>query len=104
MFSNTLGRLVPSSLARRLVVTTITLVALVSLLVAGLTSFAMYNYLTGRLDAEVSDSLDRAVDASERPASSSDPSEGAEHEESDLSLIHISEPTRRTPISYAVFC
>src|SRR5665647_2014443 len=23
---------------------------------------------------------------------------------SDLSLIHISEPTRRTPISYAVFC
>src|SRR5665647_3837174 len=29
------------------------------------------------------------------PASSSKPS---------LSLIHISEPTRRTPISYAVFC
>src|SRR5665811_847607 len=86
MFSNTLGRLVPSSLARRLVVTTITLVALVSLLVAGLTSFAMYNYLTGRLDAEVSDSLDRAVDASERPASSSDPSEGAEHEESDVRI------------------
>ena len=26
----------------------------------------------------------------------------AAHE--DLSLIHISEPTRRTPISYAVFC
>src|SRR5665647_964943 len=24
--------------------------------------------------------------------------------EQDLSLIHISEPTRRTPISYAVFC
>src|SRR5664279_1000514 len=24
--------------------------------------------------------------------------------EEDLSLIHISEPTRRTPISYAVFC
>ena len=24
--------------------------------------------------------------------------------ESNLSLIHISEPTRRTPISYAVFC
>ena len=24
--------------------------------------------------------------------------------ESGLSLIHISEPTRRTPISYAVFC
>ena len=23
---------------------------------------------------------------------------------SNLSLIHISEPTRRTPISYAVFC
>ena len=22
----------------------------------------------------------------------------------ELSLIHISEPTRRTPISYAVFC
>src|SRR5664279_6326598 len=25
-------------------------------------------------------------------------------ERQDLSLIHISEPTRRTPISYAVFC
>ena len=24
--------------------------------------------------------------------------------EQHLSLIHISEPTRRTPISYAVFC
>ena len=24
--------------------------------------------------------------------------------EAKLSLIHISEPTRRTPISYAVFC
>ena len=24
--------------------------------------------------------------------------------ELNLSLIHISEPTRRTPISYAVFC
>mgnify|MGYP003685769911 CR=1 FL=1 len=24
--------------------------------------------------------------------------------EENLSLIHISEPTRRTPISYAVFC
>ena len=26
------------------------------------------------------------------------------HNIADLSLIHISEPTRRTPISYAVFC
>src|SRR5664279_2478336 len=26
------------------------------------------------------------------------------HDITDLSLIHISEPTRRTPISYAVFC
>src|SRR5665647_2977423 len=26
------------------------------------------------------------------------------NKEIDLSLIHISEPTRRTPISYAVFC
>src|SRR5680860_1717188 len=26
------------------------------------------------------------------------------HQLRDLSLIHISEPTRRTPISYAVFC
>src|SRR5664279_6415507 len=25
-------------------------------------------------------------------------------DDKDLSLIHISEPTRRTPISYAVFC
>src|SRR5680860_327074 len=29
---------------------------------------------------------------------------GAAGEISGLSLIHISEPTRRTPISYAVFC
>src|SRR5665647_1236248 len=27
-----------------------------------------------------------------------------ENQSPDLSLIHISEPTRRTPISYAVFC
>src|SRR5665647_3902975 len=27
-----------------------------------------------------------------------------DRQHSDLSLIHISEPTRRTPISYAVFC
>ena len=27
-----------------------------------------------------------------------------EADDPDLSLIHISEPTRRTPISYAVFC
>ena len=27
-----------------------------------------------------------------------------EVQQGDLSLIHISEPTRRTPISYAVFC
>src|SRR5680860_1680892 len=30
--------------------------------------------------------------------------EGTETVEADLSLIHISEPTRRTPITYAVFC
>src|SRR5665647_3895472 len=28
----------------------------------------------------------------------------ATQDQYDLSLIHISEPTRRTPISYAVFC
>ena len=28
----------------------------------------------------------------------------SEYTDYDLSLIHISEPTRRTPISYAVFC
>ena len=28
----------------------------------------------------------------------------SDHELYELSLIHISEPTRRTPISYAVFC
>src|SRR5665647_3820226 len=27
-----------------------------------------------------------------------------QHVHQELSLIHISEPTRRTPISYAVFC
>ena len=29
---------------------------------------------------------------------------GAPYKDLTLSLIHISEPTRRTPISYAVFC
>src|SRR5680860_952153 len=29
---------------------------------------------------------------------------GINAEDMELSLIHISEPTRRTPISYAVFC
>ena len=29
---------------------------------------------------------------------------GARASDRRLSLIHISEPTRRTPISYAVFC
>ena len=86
MFSKTLGRLAPFSLARRLVVTAIVLVALVSVLVAGLTSFAMYNYLTGRLDAEVTDSLARAVGASERPASSDDLVEEQEHDESDVRI------------------
>ena len=35
-----------------------------------------------------------------KPAAKVDTSEAAQG----LSLIHISEPTRRTPISYAVFC
>src|SRR5665647_3856397 len=35
---------------------------------------------------------------------SDDPESGAAQAVLDLSLIHISEPTRRTPISYAVFC
>src|SRR5680860_1554125 len=37
-------------------------------------------------------------------AHATDSSRRAESAESVLSLIHISEPTRRTPISYAVFC
>src|SRR5664279_6300048 len=32
------------------------------------------------------------------------PAKGGTHNGLYLSLIHISEPTRRTPISYAVFC
>ena len=33
-----------------------------------------------------------------------DPQQGQQQAAQHLSLIHISEPTRRTPISYAVFC
>src|SRR5665647_356732 len=48
---------------------------------------------------EVSAKTFLVVDDLHRP-----PAEDVGRTEQDLSLIHISEPTRRTPISYAVFC
>lgn len=53
-------RLLPSSLAGRLVVTVVTLVALASLLVAGAVTLVMSNYLTDRLDEKLSQSMERA--------------------------------------------
>ncbi|MEQ6902608.1 ATP-binding protein [Nocardioides sp. YIM 152588] len=54
-------RLVPRTLTTRLVITAVALVAVVSVLVAGATAVAMRGYLTGRLDAEVVDALNRAT-------------------------------------------
>ena len=40
----------------------------------------------------------------ERRKDALDEAAGKDEDKGELSLIHISEPTRRTPISYAVFC
>jgi len=61
-----LARLAPASLSGRLVATVVTLVALVSLLVAVITTVAMHSYLTDRLDGQVDEALARAVGAFER--------------------------------------
>ncbi len=50
----------PRSLTSRLVLTTVSLVALASVLVAVATTVAMRDYLTGQLDAKVLGSIDRA--------------------------------------------
>lgn len=56
-------RLLPASLTGRLVVTSVALVAFVSLLIAVATTVAIRSYLTGRLDLEVRESAFRAVGA-----------------------------------------
>lgn len=56
-------RLLPASLTGRLVVTSVALVAFVSLLIAVATTVAIRSYLTGRLDVEVRESAVRAVGA-----------------------------------------
>ena len=53
----------PASLTSRLVLTAVSLVALVSLLVGITTTLAMHNYLTDQLDNEVAAALDRASHA-----------------------------------------
>ncbi|MBM7519810.1 sensor histidine kinase [Nocardioides nitrophenolicus] len=50
-------RLVPRSLTARLVVTAVTLVAVVSLLVGTVTTLGMHAWLTNRLDSDVAESL-----------------------------------------------
>ncbi|MFT4300068.1 MAG: HAMP domain-containing sensor histidine kinase [Aeromicrobium sp.] len=63
-------RLAPVSLTGRLVVTLVALVALVGVAVSALTTVTMRSYLTGRLDAELHQSLDRSTRSfgEERPA------------------------------------
>src|SRR5665647_1915582 len=61
--------------------------------IAGAHAFA--NGLGEYLQHTVADAMAKAV---------VDRLEMIEIEHQQLSLIHISEPTRRTPISYAVFC
>ena len=65
-----------------------------------------YNTQTWRVHAVTGDVLDKI-----RKGNTENTLAGKPHvrdfpykEEYELSLIHISEPTRRTPISYAVFC
>jgi two-component system OmpR family sensor kinase len=53
----------PASITSRLVLTAVSLVALVSLLVGTATTLAMRNYLTDQLDNEVAAALDRASHA-----------------------------------------
>jgi two-component system OmpR family sensor kinase len=55
------NRLAPTSLTGRLVATAVALVAVVSVLVAAVTAFAMHGYLTDRLDTQVQDTVRRAV-------------------------------------------
>jgi two-component system OmpR family sensor kinase len=54
-------RFIPRSLTARLVVTSVVLVALVGVLVAGSATLAMRSYLTGQLDGKVSDALRRTT-------------------------------------------
>jgi len=60
-------RLVPRSLTSRLVITAVTLVALVSVLVATATTLAMRDYLTDQLDAKVLGSTNRVVRGPDLP-------------------------------------
>ena len=53
--------LLPSSLTGRLIVTTVALVAVVSILVAGVATIVMRSYLTDQLDEKVEQSLGRAA-------------------------------------------
>lgn len=53
----------PSSLTGRLIVTVVTLVAVASLLIAGVVTLVMNNYLTERLDEKLANSMDRAQHA-----------------------------------------
>jgi two-component system OmpR family sensor kinase len=59
-------RLLPKTLTSRLVVTAVALVALVSVLVALVTTLAMGQYLTSRLDQQVSDARARTLGPLER--------------------------------------
>src|SRR3954453_19188328 len=70
-------QLVPSSLTARLTITSIVLVALVTVLIATATAFALRGYLVQRLDNDVRRSHQRAVQAldSEFPGESHAPSE-----------------------------
>ncbi|MEV7395680.1 HAMP domain-containing sensor histidine kinase [Aeromicrobium sp. NPDC092404] len=61
-------QLLPSSLTARLIVTVVTLVAVTSLLVAGVVTAVMSNYLTDRLDEKLVQSMARAQHAPARAA------------------------------------
>src|SRR5665647_485192 len=52
----------------------------------------------------INDYYDRKIDAINEPQRPIPSGIVKPYEALALSLIHISEPTRRTPISYAVFC
>ena len=80
------------------------IITLVVLIVLGAAAAALI--LTSPKDGEDDASNSSTVSESTEPALIDKTAEDVKNIgiEDLLSLIHISEPTRRTPISYAVFC
>jgi two-component system OmpR family sensor kinase len=90
-------RLLPTSLTGRLVVTVVTLVAVVSLLVAFVATVVMRSYLTDQLDRQVEGSLERSrivnagqvqgIDPGERPNGNRPPPDARGNRDGSLTAV-----------------